>query len=140
MNMTKKPDPEPNNLRFVSFVTLGVAVIIVLVALTASAVRGGEVEAAVLVEAQEELGTTMSADDVSSDEMFDEIDNLMEIWNDTEAGSHCEQYAASLVSLAFAGYFVTDDPEDTVSYVNLTGLFPLVEQTDTLYNNCLNEE
>lgn len=138
MNLTQKPDK--NGLRLASYITLGIATVIVFVALLASAARAGEVEAAVIVEAQEQLGDTMVIDGVTSDQLYAEIENLMDIWNDTSAGSHCEQYAASLVSVATAAWFVADDPEFPITYVALTGLSPLIEQTDTLYNNCLNEE
>lgn len=112
----------------------GFLLVFIAALLLPSPMRGAEVEATVIDEAFIAWNESEEAS----------VEDLADIYMDTDAGSECEKFSAATFYIATVVSEVLEWPEDYVpspiemAENNVVGL--LYNDYGPLYNNCMNEE
>jgi len=66
--------------------------------------------------------------------------DMLEIWDDTDAGSYCEQVAATSYAMMSIAYDLVLDLESKERYVVFMGaVVPLLDEIGAMGTRCLNE-
>jgi len=77
---------------------------------------------------------------ISQDDFDIHLNDAMEVWLDTKAGSDCETYAAIVFNLIFYTNFATNhSTNDNMASMLYAGLGVWLQELDTLENQCRNE-
>lgn len=122
------------------FILIGLLVSLIFAGGTV--VQAGDVEADVISEAFEQFTDTLSQEGATTEDLFVHVGDFVELWSDTPAGSYCEQYAATGVTISFiAAANAADENEayNLATSIAVGGLSPLVDELRSIGDRCRNE-